>query len=161
MGNHGQVHLQQILAALAQLLNEVQRVENGQEHIPLAKHIVEVKLTDLIAIIADVHAAFPAGAGQLMVRAGFVHKAHTDGNIGVALVVQAVNTALPKKGQAGDDESDGIGDARFTTAVTSGNDGGISEHQLSGALVGLEAGNVQAGNLKLLDLFQMTSPFFF
>ena len=74
--------------------------------------------------------------------------------------MKPVNPALPEEREPGYDEGNGICDAGFAPAVAAGNDGGIAEDQLRGALVGLKARNVHAGDLKLFDLFQMTTPFF-
>lgn len=41
-----------------------------------------------------------------MERACFVHKAHPNGNIGVILIVQAVNSTLSKEGTAGNGKGD-------------------------------------------------------
>ena len=127
MWDHGQIHLQQVLAALAQLLDKVQRVENRQEHITLPEHIVKVELADLIPVIGDGHAVFSAGTGQFMVGTRFIHKAHTDGNVGIALVMQPVNAALPKERKPGHDKGDGIGDAGFSPAIAAGDHGILSQ----------------------------------
>ena len=161
MGDHGQIHLQQVLATLSQVLDKVQRVEDRQEHVTLPEHIVEVELADLIAIVGDGHAVFSAGAGQFMMGTRFIHKAHTDGNVGIALVMQSVNTALPKERKPGHDKGDGIGNAGFSPAIAAGDHGRIAENQIRWPLVGLKAGNAHAGDLKLLDLFQISAPFCF
>ena len=161
MRDHGQIHFQQVLAVLAQLLNEVQRVENRQKHVTLSEHIRQVELADLIPIVGNGHAVFPAGTGQFVVRTCFIHETHPDGDIRIVLIMKPVNPALPEEGEPGYDEGNGICDAGFASAVAAGDDGWIAEDQLRGALVGLKARNVHAGDLKLFDLFQMTTPFFF
>ena len=96
-----------------------------------------------------------------MERACFVHKAHPNGDIGVILIVQAVNSTLSKEGTAGNGKGDGVCNAAFPPPVSAGNDRGVAEHQLCRLLIGLEARKHQAGNLKLLDLFQRIAPFRF
>ncbi len=96
-----------------------------------------------------------------MKRACFVHKAHPNGDIGVILIVQAVNPTLPKEGTAGNGKGDGVCNAAFPPPVAASDDRGVAEHQLCRLLIGLEARKHQAGNLKLLDLFQRIAPFHF
>ena len=155
-----QIALQQVLAVLTQLLDEVQGVENGEKHIPLTKKVGEIELADLIAVVGDGHAVFSSRARQLMGRASLIHKAHLNGNIRVALVVEPVDPTLPEEGKPGHDKGDGVRDAGFAPPVPACDDGGIAEGQLRRSLVGFEAGNGHTDDLKLFDFFQRTAPFF-
>ena len=95
-----------------------------------------------------------------MGSAGFIHKIHLNGNIRVALIVEPVDPALPEEGETGHDKGDGVRDAGFAPPVPACDDGGIAEGQLRGPFVGFEAGNGHTDDLKLLDFFQRTAPFF-
>ena len=161
MRNRRKISLQKLFPILSQLLDKVQGIEDGQEHIPLSKEIGQIQLPDLIAIIGDGHAVFPAGAIELVERACFVHKAHPNGDIGVILIVQAINPTFPKEGTAGNGKGDGVCNAAFPSPVSACDDRGVAEHQLCRLLIGLEARKHQAGDLKLLDLFQRIAPFLF
>ena len=94
-----------------------------------------------------------ASPGQLVGRARFIHKAQGDEHVGLNLVVQLVNAPLPEKGLAGDGEGDGVGNTGLAPAIAAGDGGGVAEGQLRGLLVGLEAGDGHAGDLKSLNLF--------
>ena len=151
MGDHGQVQLQEIFALIPQLLDEVEGIEDGQENIPLAKHVRQVQLANLIAVKGDGHAAVPPGAGEGVGWACLIHEAQADRHVGVDLVVQPVDAPLAEKGLARDGKGDGVGDAGLAYAVAAGDDGPGPEGQLGGLLVGLEARQGHAGDLKLLD----------
>ena len=151
--NHRQIHLQQVFALIPQLLNKIEGVEDGQEHIPLAEHIRQVHLANLIAVVVDGHAVFFADPGQLMVRARLIQKSKGDGDLGLDLVVQLVDAALPEKGEARNRKGDGVGNAGFAQAVAAG-DGGLRAEVKNGRrLIALEAGDGHAGDLKPLYLF--------
>ena len=75
-----------------------------------------------------------------MGRARAVHKAHGDGYIGLNLVVQPVDAPLPEKGEAGDNEGDGVCDAGLAPAVAAGDYRGISECQVRRLHIGFEPG---------------------
>ena len=154
-----QIPLQQVLAVLTQLLDEVQGVENGEKHIPLTKKVGEIELADLIAVVGDGHAVFSSRARQLMGRASLIHKAHLNGNIRVVLVVEPVNPTLPEEGEPGHGKGDGVRDAGLAAPIPAGDNSGIAKGQLRGALVGFEAGNRHAGDAELFDLVQLSAPF--
>ena len=155
MGNQGQVPLQQVFAILPQLLDEVERVKDGQEYVLLSKQFGEIHLADLAAVIEDGHAVFVPGAGEHMGRARFIHKAHGDGHIGLNLVVQPVDAPLPEKGEAGDYEGDGVCDAGFAPSVAAGDDCRIAEHQVRRLHIGFEPGDGHVGDLKALDFLHV------
>ena len=153
MGDHGQVHLQKIFPRISQFLNEVERVEDGQEYVALTEHIRQVELAEFIPVIGDGHAVFLPGPGQLMAP-GFIHEAQADEYIRARFIVQLVDTALAKEGRAGDGKGDGVCNAGLSPAVTAGDNGGIAKGQLRGVLVGLESGDGHAGDLELFNFFQ-------
>ena len=76
MGDSGQMPFQQFLPIVPQFLDEIEGIEDGEEHILFTEHLIEVVLADLIAVIGDGHAAFLPGAGQFMVLAFPIHKVH-------------------------------------------------------------------------------------
>ena len=139
---------QQFLPIVPQFLDEIEGIEDGEEHILFAEHLIEVVLADLIAVVGDGHAAFLPGAGQFMVLAFPVHKVHRHHQVGIRLAVQPVDPALPEKGEAGDGESDGVGDAGLAAAVAAGDDRGIAEGEVRGLLIALEPGYGHTGDLK-------------
>ena len=159
VGNHGQVHLQEIFPVIPQFLNKIKRIEYRQKHISLTKQIRQLQLANLIAVKGDGHAVLFPGAGQLMFSSGFIYKAQVDKDIRIALIMKFVNAPLPKKGQAGNCEGDGIGNAGFSTAVTAGDDSGIAEAELCRLLEGLEPRNRHAGDLEFLYFFQDRNSF--
>ena len=108
---------------------------------------------DLIAVVGDGHAVFSSRARQLMGRASLIHKAHLNGNIRVALVVEPVDPTLPEEGESGHGKGDGVRDAGLAAPVPAGDNSGIAKGQLRGALVGFEAGNGHTDDLKLFDFF--------
>ena len=159
LGERRQIPLEEVLAIVAQLLNKVQRIEDGQEHVPFAEKIGEIHLPHLAAIIGNGHTVALTGAGQLMERTVFIHKAHTDEQIRIILAVEPVNTALPEKGQAGDSKGDGIRDAALAASVAARNDGGIAKGQIGGLTVGLEALHVQGRDPKRFEFFHQKLSF--
>ena len=90
---------------------------------------------------------------------GFIHKIHLNGNIRVALIVEAVDPTLAEEGETGHGKGDGVRDAGFAPPVPACDDGGIAEGQLRGPFVGFEAGNGHAGDAELFDLIQLSAPF--
>ena len=140
MGNGGQVPLQQLLPIVPQFLDEIKRIEDGEENIPFAEHLVQVMLADLIAVVGDGHSAFLPGAGQLMVLPFPVQKIQLHHQVRIRLTVQAVNATLTEKRKPGDGEGDGVGDAGFAAAVAAGYDGGIAKGQMRRLLIALEPG---------------------
>ena len=155
-----QIPLQQVLAVLTQFLDEVQGIEDGEKHVPLAKKIGEIKLADLISIIRDGHTVFSSCARHFMYRAFFIHKAHLNGNIGIFLVVEPVDPSLPEEGETSHRKGDGVRNAGLAAPVSAGDDGGIAEGQFRGSFIGFEAGNRHAGNSELFDLVQLSTPSF-
>ena len=94
-----------------------------------------------------------------MGRASLIHKAHLNGNIRVALVVEPVDPTLPEEGESGHGKGDGVRDAGLAAPVPAGDNSGITKGQLRGTLVGFEAGNRHAGDAELFDLVQLSAPF--
>ena len=68
--------------------------------------------------------------------------------------MQPVDPALPEKGEPGDGEGDGVGNAGFTPAVAAGDDGGIAKGEMGGLPVTLKPGQGHACDLKTADFFQ-------
>ena len=159
LGERRQIPLEKVLAIVAQFLNKVQRVENRQEHVPLSEEIGEIHLPHLAAIIGDGHTVALAGAGQLMERTAFIHKAHTDKQIRIILAVEPVNAVLSEERQAGDSEGNGVRDAALAASVAARNDGGIAEGQVGGLTVGLEALHVQCRDPKRFEFFHQKLSF--
>ena len=106
--NGRKIPLQQLLPILAEFFNEVQRIENGEKHVPFAKHLIEICLPDGIAVVGDAHAILLSAAGQLVCFAGFICKAHCDLQVRICLIVQTVNAALPEKRKSCDGKRDRV-----------------------------------------------------
>ena len=106
--NGRQIPLQQLLSILAEFFDEVQGIENGEKHVPFAKHLIEICLPDGIAVVGDAHAILLSAAGQLVCFAGFICKAHCDLQVRICLIVQTVNAALPEKGKSCDGKRDRV-----------------------------------------------------
>ena len=151
--------MEKVLAIVAQLLDKVQRVENRQEHIPFSEKVGEIHLPHLAAIIGDGHTVALTGAGQLMERSVFIHKAHTNEQIRIILAVEPVNAALSEEGQTGDSKGDGVRDAALAASVAARNDGGIAKGQVGGLTVGLEALHVQGCDPKRFEFFHQKLSF--
>ena len=151
--------MEKVLAIVAQLLDKVQRVENRQEHVPLSEKVGEIHLPHLATIIGDGHTVALTGAGQLMERSVFIHKAHADEQIRIILAVEPVNAVLSEKRQTGDSEGDGVRDAAFAAPITARNDGGIAKGQIGGLTVGLEALHMQGRDPKRFEFFHQKISF--
>ena len=151
--------MEKVLAIVAQFLNKVQRVEDGQEHVPLSEEIGEIHLPHLAAIIGDGHTVALTGAGQLMERPVFIHKLHADEQIRIILAVEPVNAVLSEEGQTGNSKGNGVRNAALAASVAARNDGGIAEGQVGGLTVGLEALHVQCRDPKRFEFFHQKLSF--
>ena len=151
--------MEKVLAIAAQFFDKVQRIEDGQEHVPLSEEISEIHLPHLTAIIGDGHTVALTGAGQLMERPIFIHKAHADEQIRIILIVETVNAALSEEGQTGDSEGNGVRDAALAASVAARNDGGIAKGQVGGLTVGLEALHVQCRDPERFEFFHQKLSF--
>ena len=151
--NGRKIPLQQLLPILAEFFNEVQRIENGEKHVPFAKHFIEIRLPDGVAVIGDAHAILLSAAGQFVRFSGFVRKAHRDLQVRVRLIVQPVNAALPEKGKPCDGERNGVRQTGFAAAVAASHNGGIAKRDLFRRFIAFEARNGHAGDLKAFDFF--------
>ena len=159
LGERGQIPLEKVLAIVAQLLDKVQRIEDGQEHVPLSEKVGEIHLSHLAAIIGDGHTVALTGAGQLMERPIFIHKAHADEQIRIILAVEPVNAVLSKEGQTGNSKGDGVRDAALAASVAARNDGGIAKGQIGGLTVGLETLHVQGCDPERFEFFHQKLSF--
>ena len=159
LGERRQIPLEKVLAIAAQFFDKVQRIEDGQEHVPLSEEISEIHLPHLTAIIGDGHTVALTGAGQLMERPIFIHKAHADEQIRIILIVETVNAALSEEGQTGNSKGDGVRDAALAASVAARNDGGIAEGQVGGLTVGLEALHVQCRDPERFEFFHQKLSF--
>ena len=151
--NGRQIPLQQLFSILAEFFNEVQRVENGEKHIPFAEHLVEIRLPNGVAVVGDAHTILLPAAGQFVRSAGIIRKAHRDLQVRVRLVVQPVNAALPEKGKSRNGKRDRVRQTGFAATVAAGDDGWIAKRDLHRRFIAFEARNSHAADLKAFDLF--------
>ena len=151
--------MEKVLAIVAQFLDKVQRIEDGQEHVPLSEKVGEIHLPHLAAIIGDGHTVALTGAGQLMERPVFIHKPHADKQIRIILAVEPVNAVLSEEGQTGNSKGNGVRNAALAASVAARNDGGIAKGQVGGLTVGLEALHVQCRDPKRFEFFHQKLSF--
>ena len=122
-----QIPFQQLPPVVPQLLDEVQGIEDGKEHVLFPEHLREVGLAYIMSVKGDNHAVVVPHAGEDVILFVFIHDIQGYRDLLAPVGIEAVDARLAEKRLARDGERDGVRHAGFASAVAARDDGRIAE----------------------------------